>query len=147
MKPSRIQHHTIKLFRIQYFTMNGFIWNSVYIIINTVINTLINSYINKDIERSLLEPINRSSHPMYNLSPKKQSYLPSFISLSYSFLSSLQFPPIFLAIYKKWNNIFIFSFALYNNFTTVLTLGPPFRLPPLPFPSFNPLHPKLNPIS
>ena len=31
MKPPRIQHHTIKSFRIQCFAMNGFIWNSIYI--------------------------------------------------------------------------------------------------------------------
>ena len=31
MKPPRIQHHTIKSFRIQCFAMNEFIWNSVYI--------------------------------------------------------------------------------------------------------------------
>ena len=70
--------------------------------INTVINTLINSYINEDIGRSLWEPINRPSHPMYDLLWKKKSYLSLHLA---SLLSLTLFPYLgkfsYFLVYKR----------------------------------------------
>ena len=61
-------------------------------------------------------------HPFFKKGRKEERKLSPSIYLSFLLISKFPFFSFFSCCVQKGNSILIFNFALYNNFTTIVTM-------------------------